>query len=77
MSSSWVFFCNKLDEIRRHALSKQIFGPADLRVKTERVELCALMLGLCVKGSQVKTFPTCLFLKPPLFTYIVLKKFIV
>ena len=56
-----------------HALSKQIFGPVDLKVK--RVELRALMLSPCVKDSQVKTSPTCLFLKPPVFTYIVLKKY--
>ena len=29
---------------------------------TEKVKLCALMLSTCVKGSQVKTFPTCLCL---------------
>ena len=35
---------------------------------TEKVELCALMLSPCVKGSQVKTSSTCLSLKPPVFT---------
>ena len=35
---------------------------------TERVEFLALMLSPCVKGSQVKTSPTCLSLKPPVFT---------
>ena len=38
---------------------------------TDRVELRALILSPCVKGS--KTSPTCLSLKPPVFTYIVLK----
>ena len=42
---------------------------------TEKVKLRALMLSTCVKGSQVKMPPTCLFLKPPVFTYIVLKKY--
>ena len=50
------------------------FFSADLKVKTDRAKLLALMLSPCVKGSQVKKSPTCLILKPPLFTYIVLKK---
>ena len=39
---------------------------------TERVELHALMLSPCAKGSQVKTSPTCLSLKLPAFTCKVL-----
>ena len=35
---------------------------------TERVELRTLMLSPCVKGSQVKTSPTCLSPNPPVFT---------
>ena len=33
------------------------------------------MLSPSVKGSQVKTSPACLFLKPPKFTYIIPKKY--
>ena len=36
----------------------------------ERVEVHALMLIPCVKGSEVKMPPICLFLKPPIFTYL-------
>ena len=49
------------------------FFSADLKVKTKRVEFCALMRSPCVTGSQVKMSPICLFLKP-VFMYIVLKK---
>ena len=50
------------------------FFSADLKVKTERIRLRALMLSPCVIGSEFKTFPACLFLKP-VFTYILLKKY--
>ena len=49
------------------------FFSADLKIKTERVKLHAFMFSPCVKGSQVKTSPACLFLKPPMFTYTVPK----
>ena len=51
------------------------FFSADLKVKTERIRLHALMLSPSVIGSEFKTFPAYLFLKPPVFTYIVLKKY--